>query len=382
MNYVGFAIRKKRIENNWSQEGLCKGICAVSYLSKIEQGKVEASDEVVAQLFEKLGIKWITDEKVLADGKKFVEEWYDAVFSEDYNAGNIFRKQLDEGYWMLENSPYAIDILLLKELYSDEAGKLDETFEVCMDFRQLAIQRILGGNFLEAEKLYPCAFSYLRAGYAAYEIGDNYSALMNLQKAYEIAAEEGRVRVMMMAKLYISTCYSNVGDIDAMEYHGTIAKRLALVLGENSLAETIDYNYFATRMEKEEYKEAYDYFSKISSHGAFSLHKLAICCEKLGKVEEAFLALEKEKTAEADTEEMKALADKACELVEYRLLHADYLSCADYGKKLLDYFNLCREKMPIGYAKFHLPWVMEWFKANRQYKQAYELLNDFSKNMK
>mgnify|MGYP003296764873 CR=1 FL=1 len=53
-----------------------------------------------------------------------------------------------------------------------------------------------------------------------------------------------------------------------------------------------------------------------------------------------------------------------------------------YGKMLLDFFELCRKKMPIGYAKFHLPWVLEWCKANRQYKQAFELLNDFPENLK
>lgn len=38
----GMLLRQARLTRNWSQEGLCRGICAVSYLSKIEQGKVEA----------------------------------------------------------------------------------------------------------------------------------------------------------------------------------------------------------------------------------------------------------------------------------------------------------------------------------------------------
>ena len=39
MGWMGLLLRKGRLEKDWSQEGLCKGICAVSYLSKIEQGK-------------------------------------------------------------------------------------------------------------------------------------------------------------------------------------------------------------------------------------------------------------------------------------------------------------------------------------------------------
>ena len=38
----GILIRKRRQMANWSQETLCEGICAVSYLSKIEQGKLTA----------------------------------------------------------------------------------------------------------------------------------------------------------------------------------------------------------------------------------------------------------------------------------------------------------------------------------------------------
>ena len=43
----GQLIRAERLRRGWSQEGLCRGVCAVSYLSKIEQGKAEASEEVL-----------------------------------------------------------------------------------------------------------------------------------------------------------------------------------------------------------------------------------------------------------------------------------------------------------------------------------------------
>ena len=50
--FVGTLIRRERLRKNLSQEGLCKGICVVSYLSKIEQGKADPSDEVAALLLE------------------------------------------------------------------------------------------------------------------------------------------------------------------------------------------------------------------------------------------------------------------------------------------------------------------------------------------
>lgn len=378
MQYSGFLIRKKRLENDWSQEGLCKGICAVSYLSKIEQGKTEASEDILSALFAKLGISWLCDKDLLAKGKNFIEDWYDSAFSADYEKAAAFAEKYKKDFSALKNSCFAVDIMLLEEFSAEESHFVDERLEPCMDSRQLSLQRLFSEDFSEAAKLYPCAFMYFRAGVFAYEKGEDSSALENLQKAYSLAADEGRARIMMLSKLFMTNCYSNMQNIEAMERHGKIAKRLALELGEKGFAETVDYNFAATKIEIGDFADAYDYFSKVKNPTAPSLHKLAACCEKLGKKEEAFAAIEAEKSALAETEELKILADKACKLIKFRLENKDYLSSSEYGNMLLTFFDLCRKEMPIGYAKFHLPWVMEWYKANRRYKEACELLENFS----
>ena len=54
---AGLLIRQARLGRDWSQAGLCKGICTVSYLSKIETGKAEPSEEILRLLLERLGLK-------------------------------------------------------------------------------------------------------------------------------------------------------------------------------------------------------------------------------------------------------------------------------------------------------------------------------------
>lgn len=71
-----------------------------------------------------------------------------------------------------------------------------------------------------------------------------------------------------------------------------------------------------------------------------------------------------------------------CAVVRYRLEHPGYLSDEGYGAQLLDCFRRCRSELPAGYALFHLPWVLEWYEAHRQYKQAYALLRDFPGSVK
>lgn len=58
MDYAGFVLRRERLKRNWSLEGLCKGICTISYLSKIEQGKAVPSPELLGQLFAQMDLQW------------------------------------------------------------------------------------------------------------------------------------------------------------------------------------------------------------------------------------------------------------------------------------------------------------------------------------
>ena len=61
---IGMRIRRERIKRNWSQSGLCYGICAVSYLfQKFEQGKMEVSEEILKLLLERLELPWIDDKR-------------------------------------------------------------------------------------------------------------------------------------------------------------------------------------------------------------------------------------------------------------------------------------------------------------------------------
>ena len=73
----------------------------------------------------------------------------------------------------------------------------------------------------------------------------------------------------------------------------------------------------------------------------------------------------------------RELTDDMCQLVRYRLEHPEYLKDAAYGEMLLRLFETLRRELPMGYVLFHLPWVEEWYVANRQYRQAWQLMRDF-----
>lgn len=375
--FPGVLLRRERLHRNWSQEGLCQGICSVSYLSKIEQGKAEAAPEILRQLFERLKLPWHDSTEEREAGLELTEQFYESLLSCDSKALDTVRQEFFAQEDCLQNGPYALDAMLMRGFLSEPQSPADEMAEPYFDRRQLALQRVLQNKNEEAMRLYPCAYVSLMAGISAYERGGNYGrALEYLRECYERAAAEGQAYLMMLSRVYMGNCYCNQVDLENMSVHYRIAERLARALGDENILSEIRYNTAAAQIESGRFTEAYAYFTAIQKPRMMDLHKLSVCCEKLGKKEEALDALGKAAKMESDYPPTE-LARRMCRLVRFRLEYEDYLCRPEYGKALLAVFDECRKLLPIGYASFHLPWVMEWYTATRQYRLAYELSNDF-----
>ena len=382
---TGFIIRRERMRRDWSQDGLCRGICAASYLSKIEQGRVEASEDILRLLYERLELPWYGGESAMSGLSERLDELYELAYSGEFEVLREKISALAPENAALLQSPAAPDIAVLDAAANWRGGTdagVDAGMEQHLSPRGLALLRLMQDRDAEAAAICPSALCSYWAGVAQYESGRSYTAAVeNLQRAYSLAAGEGRARLMMLSRAYIGNCYCNQLDVENMEAHYTVAERLAKALHDAEMLTTIRYNRAATALETGDYESAYKYFSTLEEPSAMALHKLAICCEKLGRRDEAFSALNRAAAVE-DTHMPAGLAEEMLSLVRRRLENPDYLRDADYGAALLDCFERCRRELPIGYAGFHLPWLLEWYTANRQYKLAYELMNEFPIKLK
>ncbi len=367
MNYQGLNIYRTRIQRNWSQAGLCKGICTVSYLSKIETGKAEPSEEILQHLLDRLGLK--PDQETEREAAELADQCWELLLD-----GR--REKLTERLKNIDVEQYrAVPAWMDLTLLSFEAP-LDAALEPCMDTRQLALQRILQGKAAEAVRLLPNAFTFLSLGITDYNAGNDSAAVDHLQTAYELASRDGAARIMLEAKLFLGNTYCNRQDLLNMERHYQVGKRLAEDLQDERALRVMGYNTASAWIEVGRYEDAYKWFSAQTLPTLMSLHKLAICCEKTGRREEALRALDR--AAGMDSAEVEHdLAQQLLGLVRYRLEHPDYLSRDEYGSLLLDCFDRLQSELPFGYTAFHLPWVLEWYKAARQYKKACELLEKF-----
>ena len=382
---TGFIIRRERMRRDWSQNGLCHGICAASYLSKIEQGRVTASEDILRLLYERLELPWYGGESAMSGLSERLDELYELAYSGEFEVLREKISALAPQRDALLQSPAAPDIAVLEAAANWRGGTdagVDAGMEQYLSPRGLALLRLMQDRDAEAAAICPSALCSYWAGVAQYESGRSYTAAVeNLQRAYSLAAGEGRARLMMLSRAYIGNCYCNQLDVENMEAHYTVAERLATALHDAGMLASIRYNRAATALETGDYESAYRYFSALEEPTAMALHKLAICCEKLGRRDEAFSALNRAAAVE-DTHMPAGLAEEMLSLVRRRLENPDYLRDADYGAALLDCFERCRQELPIGYAGFHLPWLLEWYTANRQYKLAYELMNEFPIKLK
>lgn len=371
MGYYGNLILRERLARSWSQAGLCKDICTVSYLSKIETGKAQPSADVLRLLLARLGLH--TDPALEAAGARCAEDGYERLFTGRFGElAAALPAASDETY---RATAAWTDLLLLRQFDTD-GGALDAGLEAGMTPRQLAMQRLLQGRWDEALALLPNAFCHWRIGVSAYEAGCYEDAVEHLQAGYDLAARDGAARLMLLCRAYMGNCYCNRRDIERMRPHYAAARRLAQALGEQELLDSIAYNTAAVQIERGQFEEAYGYFSALDDPSVLALHKLAICCEKTGRTAEALAALERAEAVETAEQRSEAV-EKMLAVVRFRLAHPDYLHCDAYGALLLDCFTCCRTRLPQGYAAFHLPWVVEWYTAARQYKKVCELLTEF-----
>ena len=372
MNYYGQLIRRERLRRNWSQAGLCSGICAVSYLSKIEQGLATPSNEVLQLLLARLELT--PDVMALLDAKALAEDGFELLFSGNFEALRAAFCGFDAKRFLA--APEYLSLRLLLALAEGSGTPLERELEACMDTRELALQRILQGRDAEAIALLPNAYAHYCLGLAEYESGRYTASLEALQTAYDLAARDGAAHLMLECRALMGSCYCNQKNLPSMQAHYAVARRLAKALDKQDTLRAIDYNTAAVQIETGDYESAYAYFSARQNPDVMALHKLAICCEKTGRKEEALAALDRADAMQSGYPAPE-LAKKLCDLVRWRLAHEDYLSDAAYGELLLTCFERCRKELPAGYASFHLPWVLEWYRATRQYKKAYQLLSGF-----
>ena len=391
LRWLGVWIRLRRLERDWSQEGLCRGLCAVSTLSKIEQGKVPSPNpDLIRLLCKRLDGGWEADESALKALQGRIGPMYEAFLDADFSRFWGLHSGLIADWGKYIHSPFLLDALVLGYESAEDTPRLSPAelallreMEPVMNHRQRTVYKISAGRASELLAGDPSSRDYLGAGIECCQAGTYTRAVELLQSAFQMGAAEGRVRIMLLARLFSGNCYSSLADYPQMAAHYAAAEKIARAVGDTETVDTIRYNTAATALELGRPEEAYAYFHAACGEGKpaealpiLALHKLALACEALGKREEALSALKRADRAAA-VFPSREFSLAICGLVRYRLEHADYLHDPAYGEMLTRVFARMERELPAGFAGLHVPFLLRWYTENRMYKDACQLLLRF-----
>ncbi|WP_243525731.1 helix-turn-helix domain-containing protein [Bacillus pseudomycoides] len=98
---IGQKIRFFRKKKGMTLEVLSEAICSVSYLSKTETGKIEASPEILALLGKRLGINLIPEESLVSlnNFREELYKWYECIITKNEKAHTMYtllRKEIQQ----------------------------------------------------------------------------------------------------------------------------------------------------------------------------------------------------------------------------------------------------------------------------------------------
>lgn len=416
-NLPGLLLYLERVRQNKTQKEVCFGLCVVSYLSKIEHGTAEADPELQQKLFQRLGIRSETDEAVLEQGQAQIETCYrDLLYhAPEWSCDYEELRALGDG---LAYSAYALDWHLLRGIYEEEQGHLDEAkqtivllkqLEDAMELRQLGFLRYLElcvRNHSENEKLRDdektavelaeeqCryldgAFSKCCLAEALLVCGDLPRIHQMEQVVTAQALQEGNLYYLAFFYVIRGTAYA-VLDQEAlmMDYYKKAEQLLKYTVWKDTLC-VVTYNIGATYLTLKKYEESLEYLQRLEQSKEYLenktdyfswKHKEALACIRSGRMEEG-----KEHLKEL-SECLKSQKNPAyVDVLRYEEANwetkADYLKDPAYLKLLEQLLSVLEEETPFGYWYFYREQIVQACEKQRYYRKALEYERKFSEKI-
>lgn len=392
-SFAGILLKIERLKQNKGQKEICYGICVPSYLSKIERNLVQPDENILQQLFERLGIKYCFEIEFIKSTEKLINDYFEGLF---YGIeGDIFHK-LQTISTSLSYSPLAIDWLLVQEYqkeieinYVEISPLLSELEEVMTDYQRALFYIIQPINFKNPEQtmaLYKKAYKIINNSYSLlnlmlgyYKLGEYNKVNEYVDQCITLALEEGNT-------WSLGQCYRMQGDVYACLNLDSLMlpfyKRYINLLQNTNWKKELPmvyYNIGATYLNSGKYELAMEYLDKATdSEDDFLLyHKKALVKIRSGHKEEAeeFLhMMEKlllKKGAAHEDNEVESLMyeETIMEMEEDYLLNPDFLSMLE------NLIEVLKEQRHPGFYLFYRNILKESYCKQRKYKKALELEN-------
>lgn len=398
---VGALIRRLRLERNYSQEGLAKGICAASYLSKIEQGQADPSPEIIERLFAALGVEYCQDEAILKQARLHLDAYFEERDRDEREETAI--RWLDENLPLLTFS----ELSLWMEIY--RVCRVLETPDPVEARRLLQALKPLEGQ-MSTEQLYryylcsaetaedwtaalvlvkkaarqnPCAHAYWALTYLQFYLGQYGQCVDTAEKAYSLGAEEGDLYAMIWSSFLLASCYTE-RNLELAEKYYRRAIRLS-GSDRSRMKQFAAYNLGASYLEWGKQERALYWLEQTEdmpeehAHNLLRRQKLAILYTGLGRQSEAMRLLEEaEQMLCALRSDPNWKDDCYEEMLRFaRLLAENRRTAPEFELVTRGLYE--RRNLGFGFRRFYGLYLAELYRNQRKYREALRIMEEINR---
>ncbi len=402
-NNIGNLIKQNRLLQNFSQETLCKDICVVSYLSKIENGLVSPNEEIIQLLFKQLNIDYLNKEEIGNDIKLFEQYFDNLIFFTDNSKiiesinikGELYRNSSLCVWYELflvyeKTEEISVDFDGAKKQLN-QLDKYHHNFDQMQKFFFYLAKASISEDFDEqieslnnALVCFDCSYISIIFIEKYMFVGKVQQALLYCAKLLNQGIKEGNFYAIYTSSLWEVSCYSQLQNIELM----LKAHNKNVNLCRNHHMDTLWVSYYncgATLLELKMYDKALDYIiclkkdeSVLSDYEKYSIyHKLSIIYYKLNDTIQGdnHLIIARQYAALLDNNEINL---KFCDMIAM-LSNKSYLNNNDYHSLVEEIYIYTKKNHSYGFLQFIETFYIESLISKRRYKEALFLSN--SKNV-
>ena len=180
-NDIGSHLKRKRLELRRNQDWVAKGICSVSYLSKIENNKAEENPMIVREIMEKLEVNPKEIDLQLQKRDYMEKALYAFYFCNQEDLHTLFLKVKDIKHDVTIKLIKLLYYLSLRDPKSTEIILTLEQVVPTMSDTNLHVFLVAAGLFYVEQEEYFNALEYLLASLKVEEKSEFLSALANME---------------------------------------------------------------------------------------------------------------------------------------------------------------------------------------------------------
>ncbi|MEN1937726.1 helix-turn-helix domain-containing protein [Paenibacillus sp. 102] len=326
---IGKQVFYKRLQQKMTQEELCQGICSVSYLSKIENGKIEASEEILQLLCARLEIAVSDLRDVEEEVKEKLDDWLNALVHLDkgqveriYNElQSEMKNVLDFEIINYYNLLYTRYLIMKRDLpaLEEELEKLRKMYKKYSPFQKLlytysralmyfmkhrynaSLECLIQTELMAKEQGYYETGIYYNLALVYRHLEIEHMALYFANVALEGFRNEYKFRNVINCQLLIAFSYIRKKQYsEAMEIYNNILREansfadketiIAIVLNNIGLLHYCQHNYAEA---KEYYLKGLQYKKEEDLNYIDAIYEISLQCVQLEEFEEAREWIEK-----------------------------------------------------------------------------------------